>query len=30
MKEETVSLRVREGKEKVIAKLNWDTRAASV
>jgi len=30
MKTENVSLRGREGKEKVIAKLNWDTRAASV
>ena len=30
MKEEKVSLKERESKEKVIAKLNWDTRAASV
>ena len=30
MKVEKLSLRGREGKEKVIAKLNWDTRAASV
>ena len=30
MKAEKVSLKEREIKEKVIAKLNWDTRAASV
>jgi len=30
MKGEKVSLRGCEGKEKLIAKLNWDTRAASV
>ena len=30
MKAEKLSLEGREGKEKVIAKLNWDTRAASV
>jgi len=30
MKAQNVSLEGREGKEKVIVKLNWDTRAASV
>ncbi len=30
MKAERISLEGREGKEKVIAKLNWDTRSASV
>jgi hypothetical protein len=30
MKGEKFSLEGREGKEKVIAKLNWDARAASV
>ncbi len=30
MKAQNVSFEGREGKEKVIAKLNWATRAASV